>query len=76
MPRFKWHAHYFDGTGSRAVRKTIIEADYGDEAEKIAEAQMGLYDRVEVSRVATSAPARGPGQAGGATVATDRSLSS
>jgi hypothetical protein len=58
MPRFKWHAHYFDGTGSRAVRKTIIEADYGDEAEKIAEAQMGLYDRVEVSRVATSAPAR------------------
>jgi len=40
------------------VRKTIIEADYGDEAEKIAKAQMGHCDRVEVKRVATSAPAR------------------
>jgi len=36
----------------------IIEADYGDEAEKLAQAQMGLCERVEVSRVATSAPAR------------------
>jgi hypothetical protein len=58
MPRFKWHAHYFDGIGGKAVRKTIIEADYGDEAERIAEAQMGLCDRLEVTRVATSAPAR------------------
>ena len=58
MPRFKWHAHYFDGISSKAVRKTIIEADCGDEAEKIAQAQMGLCDRVEVSRVATLAPAR------------------
>jgi len=58
MPRFKWHAHYFDGIDGKAVRKTIIEADYGDEAEKIAKAHMGLCDRVEVQRVATSAPAR------------------
>jgi hypothetical protein len=60
MPRFKWHAHYFDGIDGDAscVRKTIIEADYGDEAEKIAQAQMGLCERVEVKRVATSAPAR------------------
>jgi hypothetical protein len=43
MPRFKWHAHYFDGIDGKAscVRKTIIEADYGDEAEKIAKAQWG-----------------------------------
>jgi hypothetical protein len=54
------HAHYFDGIDGNAscVRKTIIEADYGDEAEKIAQAQMGLCERVEASRVATSAPAR------------------
>jgi hypothetical protein len=60
MPRFKWHAHYFDGSDGQAayVRRTIIEADYGDEAEKIAKAQMGLCDRVEVKRVATSGPAR------------------
>jgi hypothetical protein len=58
MPRFKWHAHYFDGIEGKAVRKTIIDADYGDEAEKMAKAQMGLCERVEVKRVATSAPAR------------------
>jgi hypothetical protein len=58
MPRFKWHADYFAGIDSKAARKTIIEADHGDEAEKIALAQMGLFDRVEVSRVATLAPAR------------------
>jgi hypothetical protein len=60
MARFRWHAYYFDGIDGDAscVRKTIIEADYGDEAEKMAKVQMGLCERVEVKRVATSAPAR------------------
>jgi hypothetical protein len=59
MARFKWHADYFDGPETAGcVRRTIIQADNAGEAEKMAEARLGLCKRVEVRRVATAAPVR------------------
>ena len=59
MARFKWHADYFDGPETAGcVRRTIIQADNACEAERMAEARMGLCKRVEVRRVATAAPVR------------------
>jgi hypothetical protein len=59
MARFKWHADYFDGPQTAGcVRRTIIHADNACEAEKMAEARLGLCQRVEVRRVATAAPIR------------------
>jgi hypothetical protein len=59
MARFKWHADYFEGRGTaECVRRAIIEADNACEAEKMAEARMGLCKRVEIRRVATAAPVR------------------
>jgi hypothetical protein len=59
MARFKWHADYFDGRATaECVRRTIIQADNACEAEKIAQARLGLCKRVEVRRVATAAPVR------------------
>jgi hypothetical protein len=59
MARFKWHADYFDGRETAAcVRRTIIQADNAGEAEKMAEARLGLFKRVEVRRMATAAPVR------------------
>jgi hypothetical protein len=59
MARFKWHADYFDGCGTtECVRRTIIQADNACEAEKMAEARLGLCKRVEVRRMATAAPVR------------------
>jgi len=59
MARFKWHADYFDGCETpECVRRTIIQADNACEAEKMAEARLGLCKRVEIRRVATAAPVR------------------
>jgi len=59
MAKFRWHADYFDGlTSAQCVRRAIIQADNAGAAEKIAKAQMGLCERVEVRRVATAAPVR------------------
>ena len=59
MARFRWHADYFDDLAStQCVRRAIIDADNACAAEKIATAQMGLCERVEVRRVATAAPVR------------------
>jgi hypothetical protein len=58
--RFNWHAEFFDGPVDRPQpdRRTVIQADNADEAEKIARSQMGTSKRVEVRRAATTAPVR------------------
>lgn len=56
--RFVWHAEFFDGPSPQPARRTVIQADNADEAEKIARSQMGVSKRVEVTRAATTAPAR------------------
>jgi hypothetical protein len=58
--RFVWHAEFFDGPfdSRQPARRTVIQADNADEAEKIARSQMGISKRVEVTRAATTAPAR------------------
>ena len=60
VAKFRWHAEYFDdlNTAARAVRRTTVEADNAADAEKIARAQMGLCQRVEIKRAATVAPPR------------------
>jgi hypothetical protein len=59
MARYKWHADYFDHpTSLRCVRRATVEADNAGEAEKIAKAGMGFCKRLEVRRVATTAPVR------------------
>ncbi|WP_158812709.1 hypothetical protein [Methylocapsa sp. S129] len=60
MARFKWRADCFDGVDKavRSVRTATIQADNADEAAKIAKAHMGSCKRVEVRRVATTAPAQ------------------
>ena len=58
--RFVWHAEFFEGPfdSPQPSRRTVIHADNADEAEKIARSQMGISKRVEVTRAATTAPAR------------------
>jgi hypothetical protein len=60
MTEFSWNARYFDSVDGAAqcVRTTTIRADNADDADKIAKAQMGLCERVEVMRAATTGPSR------------------
>jgi hypothetical protein len=60
MTEFRWNARYFDSIDAAAqcVRTTTIRADNADDAEKIAKAEMGLCERVEVMRAATTGPSR------------------
>jgi len=60
ITEFHWNARYFDSVDGAAqcVRTTTIRADNADDAEKIAKAQMGLCERVEVMRAATTGPSR------------------
>src|ERR1700722_9750216 len=58
--RFVWHAEFFEGPfdSPQPARRTVIHADNADEAEKIARSQMGISKRGEVTRAATTVPAR------------------
>ena len=59
MTEFRWNARYFDSAdATRCVRTATIRANNADDAETIAKAQMGLCERVEVIRAATTGPSR------------------